>query len=192
MLVPAKQPSSYPWLVRLFLWRQKRKYGKVLDPALLWGRSPWAFAALALLYGALDRKRSPLDPALRSLVTVRVSQLNHCAFCVDINSATLLMRGVALEKVELLDGWRESGIFSERERTCLEFAEAMTRSERGATDALVQRLRTYYDDDAIVELTALIAFQNMSSKFNAALGVPPQGFCQLPKHTVDAVSEISP
>ena len=44
----------------------------------------------AFLYGALDRRASPLDPALRSLVTVRVSQINWCAFCVDINSATLL------------------------------------------------------------------------------------------------------
>jgi AhpD family alkylhydroperoxidase len=88
-------------VVRLFFWNQKRKYGQVLEPGMLWGRSPWLFVTLALLYGALDRKRSPIDPPLRSLVTVRVSQINHCAFCVDINSATLLKRGVVKTAVGL-------------------------------------------------------------------------------------------
>jgi len=45
---------------------------------------------------------------------------------------------------------------------------------------MIARLEEHFDDDAIVELTGLIAFQNMSSKFNAALGVPPQGFCRIP------------
>ena len=98
-VVTAKPVSAYPWFVRLFFWNQKRKYGRVLDPGLLWGRSPWVFAAVALLYGALDRRWSPLSPALRSLVTVRVSQINHCAFCVDINSATLAKRGVPTDKI---------------------------------------------------------------------------------------------
>ena len=93
--VSAKPLGDYPWFIRLFFWQQRRKYGRVLDPGLMWGRSPWVFAAVALLYGALDRRTSPLPPALRSLVTVRVSQINHCAFCVDINSATLQKRGVS-------------------------------------------------------------------------------------------------
>ena len=58
----------FPWYVRLFFWKQRRRYGEVLEPARLWGRSPKVFAALALLYGALDRRSSPLEPALRSLV----------------------------------------------------------------------------------------------------------------------------
>jgi len=53
----------------------------------------------------------------------------------------------------------------------------MTRSDASVDDALIGRLKSHFDDDAIIELTALIAFQNLSSKFNAALGVPPQGFC---------------
>ena len=65
-------------------------------------RSPMVFTAVAMLYGALDRRSSPLSPALRSLVTVRVSQINHCAFCVDINSATLAKRGVSMEKIDAL------------------------------------------------------------------------------------------
>ena len=181
MHIEPKPLSAYPWLIRLFFWKQKRTYGKVLEPGLLWGRSPKVFAALALLYGALNRKRSPLDPALRALVTVRVSQINHCAFCVDINSATLLKRGVAPDKLEALPVWRASNLFDDREQSALDYAEAMTFTDRSVDDALIARLKPHFDDDALVELTGLIAFQNMSSKFNAALAVPPQGFCRLPR-----------
>lgn len=75
----------YPWYVKIFFWNQRRRYGQVLEPAKLWGRTPKVFSALALLYGALDRKSSPIEPLLRSLITVRVSQINWCQFCVDIN-----------------------------------------------------------------------------------------------------------
>ncbi len=180
MHVSAKPLKAYPWFVRLFLWNQKRRYGKVLEPALLWARSPWVFVTLALLYGAVDRKRSPLSPALRSLVTVRVSQINHCAFCVDINSATLRRRGVSDAKVMALADWPGSELFDATERLALEYAEAVTYSDRSVGEELMTRLKARFDDDALVELTGLIAFQNMSSKFNSALGVPPQGFCALP------------
>ncbi|MGJ0532528.1 carboxymuconolactone decarboxylase family protein [Methylocystis sp.] len=179
-VVPAKEITDYPWFIRLFFWKQRRTYGRVLDPGLLWGRSPWVFAAVALLYGALDRRSSPLSPALRSLVTVRVSQINHCAFCVDINSATLAKRGVPMQKIEALPAWRASALFTVDERLALEYAEAMTITEPGVSDDLRAKLKLRWPDDAIVELTGLIAFQNLSSKFNAALDVPPQGFCVAP------------
>lgn len=113
-------------------------------------------------------------------MTVRVSQINHCAFCVDINSATLAKRGVSMEKVEALRAWRDSLLFSPEERLALEYAEAMTITAPGVSDDLRARLKQHWNDDAIVELTGLIAFQNLSSKFNAALDVPSQGFCSLP------------
>jgi AhpD family alkylhydroperoxidase len=96
MHVAAKPLGSYPWYLRPFFWNQRRKYGAVLDSALVWARAPKVFLGVALLYGMIDRESSPLEPALRSLVTVRVSQLNGCRFCVDLNTATLLKRGVAL------------------------------------------------------------------------------------------------
>ncbi|WP_300304241.1 carboxymuconolactone decarboxylase family protein [Ferrovibrio sp.] len=173
--------SHYPWFIRLFFRKQKKTYGRVLEPGLLWGRSPWVFATVALLYGALNRAGSPLSPALRSLVTVRVSQINHCAFCVDINSATLLKRGVAEEKVLALPDWRTSDLYSDDERLALDYAEAMTITEPGVSENLRARVKARWDDDTIVELTGLIAFQNLSSKFNAALDVPPQGFCMIRK-----------
>jgi AhpD family alkylhydroperoxidase len=179
MRIPAKSLSDYPWLVRIFFWNQKRKYGQVLEPAMLWGRSPRLFLGVAFLYGMIDRKSSPVEPALRSLITVRVSQINECHFCMDLNSATLLKRGASIEKVEALEDWRDSNLFEEREQVALEFAEAVTRSDLSVGDELMDRLKRHFDDDAVIELTGLIAFQNLSSKFNSALGVPAQGFCRL-------------
>lgn len=180
MRVAVKKLNEYPWLLRPFFWNQKRKYGAVLQPGLLWGRVPKLFVTVAMLYGALDRRSSPLDPALRSLVTVRVSQINWCQFCVDINAATLARRSGSLEKVENLEQWRESDLFDEKEKIVLEYTEAVTRSDQQVTDELMDRLKKFLDEDGVVELTALIAFQNMSSKFNSALDVPSQGFCKLP------------
>lgn len=179
MRIEPKAPRAYPWYLRPFFRSQERRYGEVLVPGLLWGRVPKLFMAVALLYGALDRRSSPLDPALRSLVTVRVSQLNHCAFCIDINSMTLAKRAGTMDKVLALDDWRASPRFDERERAVLEYAESMTDSTRYVTDGMVARLRQWFDDDAIVELTGLVAFQNLSTKFNNALDVPAQGFCKL-------------
>lgn len=180
MHVAPKPMSQYPWFIRLFFAKQRHTYGAVLDPGLLWGRSKWVFASVALLYGALNRKSSPLSPVLRSLVTVRVSQINHCAFCVDINSATLEKRRVPEDKVLALPDWRTSDLFTPLERAALEYTEQVTQTGGEVTDSLIEELRRFFDDDALVELTGLIAFQNLSSKFNAALDVPAQGFCQLP------------
>jgi AhpD family alkylhydroperoxidase len=181
MRVTTKPVNQYPWYIRPFFWKQKRKYGQVLEPGLVWGRSPKLFMGVAFLYGMIERARNPLHPALRSLVTVRVSQINHCRFCVDVNSATLMKRGIGEEKVAALEDWRNSNLFDEKERAALAYTEAVTHSDREPDDAIHAELRRHFDEDAIVELTGLIAFQNMSSKFNAALDVPPQGFCRLPQ-----------
>lgn len=181
MRVSTKALNQYPWLLKPFFWSQRRRYGEVLLPGLLWARVPKLFAAVAILYGVLDRRKSPLDPVLRSLVTVRVSQINWCAFCVDINGATLARRAGSYDKVMALEGWRDSPLFDARERAVLDYTEAVTHSERQVDDAMVEALKAWFDEDGIVELTGLIAFQNLSSKFNAALDVPAQGFCQRPK-----------
>lgn len=170
----------YPWYVRLFFWNQKRRYGRVLDPTRLWGRSPKVFASLALLYGSFDRRSSPIDPVLRTLVTVRVSQINWCSFCIDINGSLALRRGLSEEKLLALEHFAEHPLFDARERAVLCYVEAVTYSDRQPTASHFAELRQHFDDDAIVELTGLIGFQNLSSKFNSTLAVEPQGFCRVP------------
>ena len=177
--IAADPAHRFPWYVRLFLANQRRRYGKELEPARLWARSPKVFTGLSLLYGALDRGSSPIDPGLRSLLTVRVSQINWCAFCVDINAATGLKRGVSEEQFAALDQFESSPLFDERQKAALAYAEAMTRTDAGVDEPLMARVKKHFNDNAVIELTAIIAFQNMSSKFNAALDVAPQGFCRV-------------
>lgn len=177
--IEPKPESAYPWYLRLFFRSQKKKYGETLEPAKVWARVPGLFLGVAILYGTLDRKKSPIDPVLRALITVRISQIDWCAFCVDINSATVLKRGGTEDKLNDLDRYRESPHFTEKEKTALEYAEAVTITDRGVTDELYERVKEHFDDQTIIELTALIAFQNLSSKFNAALDVAPQGFCKI-------------
>ena len=171
---------KYPWYIRLLFWNQKRKYGQVLKPALLWARVPKLFLAVSILYGVLDRRESSVDPVLRSLVMVWVSQISSCRFCVDINASLFAERAGSLEKLEVLASWRESALFSEKEKAVLEYAEAITCPGQKVSDELMARLLEFFDEDGIVELTGLVAFQNLSSKFNNALDIPSQGFCRLP------------
>jgi len=170
----------FPWYVRLFLANQRRRYGRELEPARLWGRSPKVFAGLSVLYGALDRKSSPIEPALRTLITVLVSQINWCAFCVDINSATGLKRGLTEAHLAALDEFETSPLFDSRIKAALAYAVAITVTGTKVDANLIARLKNHFNDDAIIELTALIAFQNLSSKFNSALDVAAQGFCNIP------------
>lgn len=180
MRVAPLKPSQCAWYLRPLLWLQRRHYGAVLTSALVWAREPRALLGMALMYGALDRKSSPLTPGLRSLVIVRVSQLNGCDFCVDLNAMTLMRRGASEGKVAALADWRDSPLFDTRERMALEYAEAVTLGKTMVDDGLFTRLAAEFDEPAIIALTALVAFQNMSTKFNAALDIPAQGFCRLP------------
>ncbi len=180
MRVEPKVLRDVPWYLRPFFWNQRRKYGQPLEPALVWARRSRLFVAVAFLYGMIDCRRSPLSPAIRSLVTVRVSQINHCRFCIDINSATLARRSGSMDKVHALENWHDSELFTPEERAILAYTEAVTVSDSEVTDEMGEELKRHMDDDGVVELTALIAFQNLSSKFNSALDVPPQGFCYSP------------
>lgn len=84
--------------------------------------------------------------------------------------------GVSDEKIDALPNYATSNLYSEAERVALEFADAMTITGRDVSDELFARLRVFYDDDAVTELTATIAWENASSKFNRALRVPSQQF----------------
>lgn len=166
-----------PLWIRAMYALQRRRYGVVFEPTRVWARAPAALRGFLHFGAAVDRKSSPIEPALRSLVMVKVSQLNSCAFCIDLNGARLTERGIGLDKALELARYESSSAFSERERAALDYAAGVTLPDRGVDDALFERLRGHFDDDAIVELTALVALQNASSKFNAALAIPSQGFC---------------
>lgn len=179
--IPPKKIFEYPWYLRLFYFFQKKKYGSPLEPMLLWGRSPRVMRNFLRTFMALSRKSSPLDPQLRALVSVKVSQMNHCAFCVDMNTYAVLQSGGNESKIEALQNFEDSPLFDEKEKAALQYAAAVTRPSQKLNDKIFEELKLHFNDDAIVELTALIAFQNMSSLFNAALDVSAYGFCRISK-----------
>ncbi|HEX9424836.1 MAG TPA: hypothetical protein VF899_16475 [Pyrinomonadaceae bacterium] len=82
--------------------------------------------------------------------------------------------GVSEEKIDDLPNYVTSDLYSQAERVAFEFADAMTITGRDVSDELFARLREFYNDDSLTELTATIAWENASSKFNRALRVPSQ------------------
>ena len=174
----SSKESGAPWYVRIIFWLQRRHYGEVLNSARLWAKSPRVFLGLSFLYGALDRKTSPLSPQIRSLIIVRVSQLNGCAFCTDLNTSVLLKRGVPIGKINALNGWRKSSLFTECEKATLDYTESVIYLKK-TSPILRKKLSQFYAPEELVEMTALIAFQNMSTTFNNAFDIDPQGFCHL-------------
>ena len=82
--------------------------------------------------------------------------------------------GVSKDKIDAVLDYANSELFDQAERVALEFADAMTITGREVSDELFAHLREFYDDDALVELTATIAWENASSKFNRALRIPSQ------------------
>ena len=82
--------------------------------------------------------------------------------------------GVSTEKLLAIPEYASSGLFDEREKTVLEYADAMTITGRDVSDELFERVRRYFSDDAIIELTEIIAWENASSKFNRALRISSQ------------------
>ena len=84
--------------------------------------------------------------------------------------------GVSTEKIDALNDYQKSPLFTEAEKVALEYADAITDTRRDVDDELFARMRRYYDDDTIAELTMTIAWENASSRFNRAFRIPSQGF----------------
>lgn len=179
--IEPKPLTEYPFYLRWFFRRQARKYGRTLNPSWLWGRLPGLFLGMLFMLGLFQRKRFVVDAALRSLVSARVAQLNGCEFCVDLNSYNLLQATGSSVKADSVAQWRQSNLYSDRERAALDYAEAMTDTGRRVSPAQISALQHHFDADGVVALTAWIAFQNLSAKFNSALGAEENGLCKLPQ-----------
>jgi alkylhydroperoxidase family enzyme len=84
--------------------------------------------------------------------------------------------GISTEKLEALNDYAKSPLFSDTERMALEYADAITDTRRDVDDELFARVQRHYDDDTIAEMTMIIAWENASSRFNRAFRIPSQGF----------------
>ena len=83
--------------------------------------------------------------------------------------------GVSTEKIEALNDYAKSSLFTDAEKVALEYADAITETRRDVNDALFARVQQHYDDDTIAEMTMIIAWENASSRFNRAFRIPAQG-----------------
>lgn len=132
---------------------------------------PEAFQALIALGQTLHGGR--LDARLAELVKLRVSQINGCAYCLDMHARALREAGEDERRLATLAAWRESRLFDARERAALGWAESLTRIElTGAADADYERLPEHFDPGQIAELSFAIAEINTWNRLAVGLRTP--------------------
>jgi alkylhydroperoxidase family enzyme len=99
-----------------------------------------------------------------------------CSWCLDFGYFEAHNKSLDLDKAREVPRWRESAVFSPLERDVMEYAEAMTVTPPTVTDEMVARLRDQLGDAALVELTAVVAFANFTTRANVAMGIESDGF----------------
>lgn len=123
---------------------------------------------------AAARSTHAIDRKLKNLIEVRVSQINGCAFCLDMHSREARELGEMQERLDCLAAWREFPGFDEKERAALAWAEAVTQiAETHAPDALYEELGKHFSEEEIVALTVAIAVINTWNRMQIAMRRPP-------------------
>jgi AhpD family alkylhydroperoxidase len=134
--------------------------------------------ALNAMYGLESYlKTCGLDQNLIHLLKLRVSQMNGCAYCIDMHSKDLRAAGETEQRLYLLDAWRESPFYSERERAALAWAEAVTRVTEGhVPDAVFEQARAQFSDEELANLTLAVTTINAWNRLSIAFRIPPGSY----------------
>ena len=135
--------------------------------------TPAGMKALGGVYAHI--MRSGLPKRLVDLVYLRVSQINGCAYCIDLHSRELLTEGLAVEKLVLVPAWREGGaLFDDTERAALAWAETVTRvAETGVPDADYAAASAVFDERRLADLTIAIGLMNAYNRMAISFRAPP-------------------
>jgi AhpD family alkylhydroperoxidase len=137
-----------------------------------------AFAKLQELEGLI--KESSLDPKLRHLVKLYASQLNGCAFCVDMHSKEAKIDGERELRLYHLPVWHESPLFTDKEKAALRWTKEVTQlSQRSVNDETLEDVRVHFNDQELTELTMAIALINVWNRFAAPFNATPGGMDKL-------------
>ncbi|MER6352719.1 carboxymuconolactone decarboxylase family protein [Streptomyces sp. NPDC001634] len=163
-------------------WYSKRAYGKVLDPGRALAHHPRVLWA-DLRFEQSVAKWNRLDPDLKALAEMATAASIGCSWCMDFGYWVSRERGMAREKLVDVPRWRDSDVYTPLERDVMEYAEAMTATPPTVDDDLAARLLGRLGEPAFVELTAMVAVENLRSRINSALGLTSQGFkdsCDVP------------
>jgi AhpD family alkylhydroperoxidase len=135
--------------------------------------SPEGFKAFGQVYATVSKGSLPKE--LIDLVYLRVSQINGCAYCIDMHTRDLLKSGLLVEKMVLVPVWRDAGVlFTARERAALAWAETVTRvSETGVPDASYEAAAAEFSDVELVDLTYAISLMNAFNRFGVSFRSTP-------------------
>lgn len=119
-------------------------------------------------------KAMGLEQSLLFLVEVRASQINGCAVCLDMHSNDAVKNGESWHRIVMLDAWRETSIFTPREKAALAWTETLTRlAEKGAPDKIYHEVKLHFTDEELVSLTMMINVINAFNRFGVGFEVPP-------------------
>ncbi len=167
---------------RIALLFSRRRYGVMPDPGAAVGHNMQVGRSWALFELQVERWRT-LDRTLKDLAVMAAAATIGCAWCLDFGYWEATMsHGVPADKIRAVPGWRDSELFTDLERLVLSYAEAMTATPPSVTDEMVEQLGKHFSEAELVELTAIIAVENLRSRMNSALGLTAQGFkdrCEL-------------
>ncbi len=135
--------------------------------------APESWNAMLALQGTVNK--CGLDPVILELVKLRASQLNGCAFCIAMHTRDALKHGISQEKMHLLNAWRETPLYSEREQAALAWAEALTFITQGhAADEVYQQAREQFNETEVGALTFAVTVINAWNRLSISMRKPPQ------------------
>ncbi|HEY4197154.1 MAG TPA: carboxymuconolactone decarboxylase family protein [Mucilaginibacter sp.] len=129
---------------------------------------------LKALYGlGAYLAKSPVEQSLFNLIYFRVSQVNGCAYCLDMHSKDLRAKGETEQRLYVLDAWREAPFYTERERAALGWAEAVTKITGGnVPDEVYEEARKQFSEEELIDLTLAVTTINTYNRFNIAFPMP--------------------
>lgn len=134
--------------------------------------APEAYNAMIALQGTVNK--CGLEHAVLELVKLRASQLNGCAFCTAMHTRDALRHGISQERMHLLNAWRETPLYSERERAALAWTEALTQlSPQGVSDEVYQQVRKEFSEKEITDLSYVVAAINAWNRINVGFRSVP-------------------
>jgi AhpD family alkylhydroperoxidase len=142
-------------------------------------------AVLKALYGlGVYLAKSPVEQSLLDLIYYRVSQINGCAYCLDMHSKDLRAAGETEQRLYVLDAWREAPFYTDRERAALAWAEAVTKITAGnVSDEIYEQALNQFSDEELVDLTLAVTTINTYNRINIAFGVKAGGY-EVGQHAV--------
>ncbi|MBV8553827.1 MAG: carboxymuconolactone decarboxylase family protein [Acidobacteriaceae bacterium] len=134
-------------------------------------------------------RNSGLEPALRELVKTRASQINGCAYCIDMHTKDARAQGESEQRLYALNAWRETPFYTDRERAALEWTEHLTLiAGKGVPDDLYQRVREHFSEEEIVKLTLAVVQINGWNRLAIAFRAPAGNYQPAQHHHVEAMA----